>query len=40
MSVVGKLDDHQPRHRRAGLALAVLYTFIDDQDTFTAALIT
>ncbi|MER6302807.1 YihY/virulence factor BrkB family protein [Kitasatospora sp. NPDC001539] len=40
MSVLDRLDDYQRRHRRAGLALAVVYKFIDDQGTFMAALIT
>lgn len=40
MSVAGSLDAFQQRHRWAGLPLAVLYKFGDDQGLYLAALIT
>ncbi|MFH9354104.1 YihY/virulence factor BrkB family protein [Kitasatospora sp. NPDC017646] len=40
MSVLDGLDDYQRRHRWAGLTIAVVYKFIDDQGTYMAALIT
>ncbi|GAA4834945.1 hypothetical protein GCM10023201_24170 [Actinomycetospora corticicola] len=38
--MVGALDGFQRRHRWAGLPLAVLWKFIDDEATYLAALIT
>ena len=40
MGVVGVLDRFQRRHRWAGLPLAVLWKFLDDEGTYLAALIT
>jgi membrane protein len=40
MGMVSKADDYQRRHRWAGLPLAVLYKFGDDQGTYLAAQIT
>src|SRR5580692_2290954 len=40
MSMVSRADDYQRRHRWAGLPLAVLYKFADDQGTYLAAQIT
>ncbi|WP_018332864.1 YihY/virulence factor BrkB family protein [Actinomycetospora chiangmaiensis] len=40
MGVVGRLDEYQRRHRWAGLPIAVLWKFIDDEATYLAALIT
>jgi len=40
MGLVERLDRYQRRHRRAGLPLAVVYKFIDDQGTYLAAIIT
>ncbi|MEJ2869507.1 YhjD/YihY/BrkB family envelope integrity protein [Actinomycetospora sp. OC33-EN08] len=40
MGVVGGLDRFQRRHRWAGLPLAVLWKFLDDEGTYLAALIT
>jgi YihY family inner membrane protein len=40
MSVLGRLDAYQRRHRRVAFALGVVYKFIDDQGTYLAALIT
>jgi membrane protein len=40
MSVVSRADAYQRRHRWAGLPLAVLYKFADDQGTYLAAQIT
>lgn len=39
MSVVGRLDRFQRRHPSAGLPLAVVYKFLDDQGFYLAALI-
>jgi YihY family inner membrane protein len=39
MTFVERLDRYQRRHRRAGLPLAVIYKFIDDQGTYLAAII-
>ncbi len=38
--MVGRVDAYQRRHRWAGLPLAVLYKFADDQGTYLAAQIT
>lgn len=40
MGVVGTLDAFQRRHRWAGLPIAVLWKFIDDEATYLAALVT
>jgi membrane protein len=40
MSTVSRADDYQRRHRWAGLPVAVLYKFGDDQGTYLAAQIT
>jgi membrane protein len=40
MSMVSRVDAYQRRHRWAGLPLAVLYKFADDQGTYLAAQIT
>ena len=40
MSMVSRADSYQRRHRWAGLSLAVLYKFADDQGTYLAAQIT
>src|ERR1700760_1856037 len=40
MSMVSRADAYQWRHRWAGLPVAVLYKFIDDQGTYLAAQIT
>src|ERR1700724_1728605 len=40
MRMVGGVDAFQRRHRWAGLPLAVLYKFADDQGTYLAAQIT
>src|ERR1700729_3675549 len=40
MSMVNRADAYQQRHRWAGLPLAVLYKFADDQGTYLAAQIT
>src|SRR5664279_3742645 len=40
MTVVEALDRYQRNHRRAGVPIAVIYKFIDDQGTYLAALIT
>ncbi|MDL5154446.1 YihY/virulence factor BrkB family protein [Actinomycetospora termitidis] len=40
MGVVGVLDRFQRRHRWAGLPIAVLWKFLDDEGTYLAALIT
>src|SRR6202042_1001836 len=40
MSMVSRADVYQQRHRWAGLSLAVLYKFTDDQGTYLAAQIT
>ena len=40
MSMVGRVDAYQRRHRWMGLPLAVLYKFADDQGTYLAAQIT
>ncbi|GAA0595398.1 YihY/virulence factor BrkB family protein [Actinomadura livida] len=40
MGVVGRLDAYQRRHRWAGLPLAVVYKFVDDQGTYLTAMIT
>ena len=39
-SMVSRVDAYQQRHRWAGLPLAVLYKFADDQGTYLAAQIT
>jgi membrane protein len=39
-SWVRRLDTFQRTHRWAGLPLAVIYKFIDDQGTYQAALLT
>ena len=39
MSVTERMDDFQQRHRWAGLPLAILYKFHDDQGIYLAALI-
>ena len=40
MSMVSRADAYQRQHRRAGLPLAVIYKFADDQGTYLAAQIT
>jgi membrane protein len=40
MGVVERLDRYQRKHRRAGLPIAVIYKFVDDQGNYLAALIT
>jgi membrane protein len=40
MSMVSRVDAYQRRHRWAGLPLAVLYKFADDQGTYLGAQIT
>lgn len=40
MGVVAGVDDYQRRHRWAGLPIAVLYKYFDDQGGYLAALIT
>ena len=40
MGMVSRADDYQRRHRWAGLPLAVLYKFADDQGTYLAAQVT
>ncbi len=40
MGMVSRVDAYQRRHRWAGLPLAVLYKFADDQGTYLAAQIT
>jgi membrane protein len=40
MGMVSRADDYQRRHRWAGLPVAVLYKFGDDQGTYLAAQIT
>lgn len=40
MSALGRIDRFQRRHRWAGLPLAVVYKFVDDQGGYLAALIT
>jgi membrane protein len=40
MRIVSQVDAYQRRHRWAGLPLAVLYKFADDQGTYLAAQIT
>jgi membrane protein len=40
MSFVERLDRYQRNHARAGLPIAVLYKFFDDQGSYLAALIT
>jgi membrane protein len=40
MGIVTQVDAYQQRHRWAGLPLAVLYKFADDQGTYLAAQIT
>jgi YihY family inner membrane protein len=40
MSVVERLDRFQRTHPRAGLPIAVVYKFVDDQGNYLAALIT
>src|ERR1700678_1965442 len=40
MGMVSRVDAYQQRHRWAGLPLAVLYKFVDDQGTYLAAQIT
>ena len=40
MSFVERLDRYQRSHPRAGLPIAVLYKFFDDQGSYLAALIT
>jgi membrane protein len=40
MGMVSRVDAYQRRHRWAGLSLAVLYKFADDQGTYLAAQIT
>jgi membrane protein len=40
MSMLGRVDAYQRRHRWMGLPLAVLYKFADDQGTYLAAQIT
>ncbi|MEU3338750.1 YihY/virulence factor BrkB family protein [Streptomyces sp. NPDC002144] len=39
MDVLARLDRYQRRHRRAGMPLAVVYKFFDDQATYLAALL-
>ncbi|MFF8477126.1 YihY/virulence factor BrkB family protein [Streptomyces sp. NPDC015414] len=40
MDVLARLDRYQRRHRWAGVPLAVVYKFFDDQATYLAALLT
>jgi membrane protein len=40
MSMVQRLDRFQRSHRRAGMPIAVVYKFVDDQGNYLAALIT
>jgi len=40
MGMIGRVDAYQRRHRWAGLPLAVIYKFFDDQGTYLAAQIT
>ncbi|MEU5990391.1 hypothetical protein ABZ806_15600 [Spirillospora sp. NPDC047418] len=40
MGVVGRVDAYQRRHHWAGLPLAVVYKFVDDQGAYLTALIT
>lgn len=40
MTFVERLDAYQRKHRRAGLPIAVIYKFVDDQGTYLAAIIT
>ncbi|MGN6608739.1 MAG: YihY/virulence factor BrkB family protein [Jatrophihabitans sp.] len=40
MSLTERLDHYQRRHPRAGLPIAVVYKFVDDQGNYLAALIT
>ncbi|TDB87535.1 YihY/virulence factor BrkB family protein [Actinomadura sp. 7K534] len=40
MGVVGRVDAYQRRHRWAGLPLAIVYKFVDDQGTYLTAMIT
>ena len=40
MSMISRADAYQRRHRWAGLPLAVLYKFFDDQGSYLAAQIT
>ena len=40
MSVVERLDRYQRAHPKAGLPIAVLYKYVDDQGSYLAALIT
>ena len=40
MSMIGRADAYQRRHRWAGLPLAVVYKFFDDQGSYLAAQIT
>ncbi|MEU6071457.1 MULTISPECIES: YihY/virulence factor BrkB family protein [Streptomyces] len=39
MNVLLRLDRYQRRHKRAGLPIAVMYKFFDDQATYLAALL-
>ena len=40
MTFVERLDRYQRNHRRAGVPIAVIYKFVDDQGTYLAAIIT
>ena len=40
MGMIGRADAYQRRHRWAGLPLAVVYKFFDDQGSYLAAQIT
>jgi membrane protein len=40
MSIVERLDRFQQSHPRAGVPVAVIYKFADDQGNYLAALIT
>ncbi|MGH8859795.1 MAG: YihY/virulence factor BrkB family protein [Jatrophihabitantaceae bacterium] len=40
MGLVARLDRYQRQHRRAGLPIAVVYKFADDQGAYLAAIIT
>lgn len=40
VGMVGRVDAYQRRHRWAGLPLAVVYKFVDDQGAYLTALIT
>ena len=40
MSMISRADAYQRQHRWAGLPVAVLYKFVDDQGNYLAALIT